>query len=43
MAVRAGKSKTFGVRKGCLIPTNKFFVTVGKAVIIKGKVKRDRP
>lgn len=39
MAIRAGKRKLVVLAKGSVLPRNKVFVTVGKGLALKGKVK----
>lgn len=43
MAVKPGKRKQIATSKGTVMPRNKVFLTVGKGIVLKGKVKRGSP
>ncbi len=40
MVVRPGKNKPVVTKTSIVLPRNKVFVTVGKGIALKGKVKR---
>ena len=40
MVVRPGKNKPVETKKGVALPRNKMFLTIGKGIALKGKVKR---
>lgn len=40
MATKSGNRKQIATGKGPVLPRNKVFLTIGKGVALKGKVKR---
>ena len=40
MATKLGKRQQIATGKGLVLPRNKVFLTIGKGIALKGKVKR---
>lgn len=40
MATKLGKKQQIATSKGPVLPRNKVFLTIGKGIALKGKVKR---